>query len=353
MLSRMSKLGIGMPLGSALSAMPKVLKPFRSGSTPFLPKGVAGTAADPRKRFLRSAQVGNVGGFNQATQGIKLQKFNPASMMGTKLSFATSEYSGPLSTGRFMARHPLAMSGAPMMAPPRGLTEAVKSAGPPPQDNGPNPGEEGRAYIPEKRASLSWAVRNAIEAVGEWEKGAAVPTTPAGRLANSQQKGQPKVTAPPGPSIAQIAKPVGFGQPLAGATKSAGLSKVALLEELVRVGLRDVPGTPRLIMRSRSPKEREVLGRLARKKYNLSVTHPLMRTAEKGISKLPGERPKSIARAGAKMLARDPLGQLAANLVPIPGASAGYEGLKAGLSKAINVVDPAASRVTRLARATA
>lgn len=51
------------------------------------------------------------------------------------------------------------------------------------------------------------------------EKLGGVPTTPAGRLANSKRIGAPRVTPPPGPSIAQISKPVGYGKPVAGAAK--------------------------------------------------------------------------------------------------------------------------------------
>lgn len=49
-----------------------------------------------------------------------------------------------------------------------------------------------------------------------------IPTTPTGRLSKAMSVGAPKVTAPPGPSIQQIAKPHGFGKPLPGATKTVG-----------------------------------------------------------------------------------------------------------------------------------
>lgn len=45
-------------------------------------------------------------------------------------------------------------------------------------------------------------------------------TTPLGRLTASKRVGLPKVSAPPGPSIAQVAKPVGFGKPMPGALKN-------------------------------------------------------------------------------------------------------------------------------------
>jgi hypothetical protein len=51
-------------------------------------------------------------------------------------------------------------------------------------------------------------------------KQAAVPLTPRGRLANTTQKGHPKLTGFSGPSEASISKPVGYGEALPGATKS-------------------------------------------------------------------------------------------------------------------------------------
>lgn len=51
---------------------------------------------------------------------------------------------------------------------------------------------------------------------------AASATTPAGRLSSSRGVGAPKVTAAPGPSIAEVAKPkgAGFGSGIAGALKN-------------------------------------------------------------------------------------------------------------------------------------
>jgi len=55
---------------------------------------------------------------------------------------------------------------------------------------------------------------------GVLQKAASMATTPQGRMTASLRVGLPKTTAPSGPSIAQVAKPVGFGRPLAGATKT-------------------------------------------------------------------------------------------------------------------------------------
>lgn len=48
----------------------------------------------------------------------------------------------------------------------------------------------------------------------------AAPVTPQGRLSAAMRVGTPRLSAPPGPSIAQVAKPVGYGRPLAGAKKT-------------------------------------------------------------------------------------------------------------------------------------
>jgi hypothetical protein len=60
--------------------------------------------------------------------------------------------------------------------------------------------------------------RNRIYAEETAKMGAA-GLTPLGRLNSAKAIGAPKTTAAPGPSIAQIAKPKGFGMPLSGAKK--------------------------------------------------------------------------------------------------------------------------------------
>jgi len=44
--------------------------------------------------------------------------------------------------------------------------------------------------------------------------------SPAGQLAKAQKVGKLKTTAPPGPSIAQVTKPIGFGRVMPGAAKN-------------------------------------------------------------------------------------------------------------------------------------
>lgn len=89
-----------------------------------------------------------------------------------KMAFQVSQYSGPLSYGAFKQESKLPPFHAPSLAAPV-----------------------------EKKAA---------------------PTTPAGLLSMSRGVGYPKITTPGG-SIAEIAKPKGFGKPLAGATNPNSL----------------------------------------------------------------------------------------------------------------------------------
>lgn len=68
------------------------------------------------------------------------------------------------------------------------------------------------------RAQQVSDARNRIYAE-ETAKQAAAGITPAGRLNSTKAIGAPKLTSAPGPSIAQIAKPKGFGTPMSGAKK--------------------------------------------------------------------------------------------------------------------------------------
>lgn len=172
---------------------------------PPLPKPEGPT---PQQRLKQSQDVGSVDSFNQKTQGMKMQEYKPMSMMkqnAIKLGFQKSQYSGPLSMGRFSYRNPLGMPSNP---------QGMKVAGPPP------PGEEEEMNgFKKKEGSLSRAARNAIEAMGEWEVKQGAPTTPQGSPNTGMQVGAAKAVAPAGPSIAQLSKPVGYGKPLPGAAK--------------------------------------------------------------------------------------------------------------------------------------
>lgn len=61
--------------------------------------------------------------------------------------------------------------------------------------------------------------RNYQRTQREKEAAAATGLTPQSRLNSSKAIGAPKLSTPPGPSIAQIAKPTGYGRPISGAAK--------------------------------------------------------------------------------------------------------------------------------------
>lgn len=119
--------------------------------------------------------------------------------------------------------------------------------------------------------------------------------------------------------------------------------KTALLERLVRLGATDVPGTPRLLMKKRSPQELASLQQGVENWWGKKVSNPIMGVANKGLSKLPEGKLKNVATTGAKMVAQDPVGAIAANAVPVPGASLAYFGAKRGLEKAIDRIAPLAT----------
>jgi hypothetical protein len=119
--------------------------------------------------------------------------------------------------------------------------------------------------------------------------------------------------------------------------------KTALIERLVRLGATDVPGTPRLLMKKRSPQELAGLQHGVANWWGKKVTEPIMGVANKGLSRLPEGKLKNVATSGAKLVAQDPVGALAANAVPVPGASLAYFGAKRGLEKAIDRIAPLAT----------
>jgi hypothetical protein len=138
---------------------------------------------DPAKRLAESQKIGV-----PQTQTPKVKPMN------IKIAFAESMYSG--GTGR---GHNNYVSQIPAFtAPP------LKTAGP------PSEGEDKKKKAKTKEAAM----------VDELMKLNAI-SSPQGQLGKTQRIGAPRVTAPPGPSIHQIAKPVGFGRPAPGSTKGA------------------------------------------------------------------------------------------------------------------------------------
>lgn len=120
--------------------------------------------------------------------------------------------------------------------------------------------------------------------------------------------------------------------------------KLALLERLVRLGATDIPGTPRLLMRHRNPQELKSLQHAFESGWHKRVTDPIMGVAEKGIGLLPSGKVQEGARAGARLIAKDPIGHGLAALTPVPVLPhAGVEVAKKGLEKLIDRFAPLAS----------
>lgn len=250
------------------------------------PYSVQAKGADPQKTLLKNQKVGKPADY-------KPPKLEP---LNIKVGFTRSQYAGSGGGGG------MGSIKAESMIPPF-VMPRVKTGGPPSEEK-------------------------------DKEKKAA---TPAGILASAQKVGKPKTTAPPGPSIAQISKPIGFGRPAPGATKTA-LDKQALLKEVVRLLAKDIPHTPRLMMKARSTAQRAALGSAADTLFQKYISHPLMMGFEKGLKKLPKGKAKELSRKAAKMISDDPVSGLVA-LAPIPGTSAVFPAKK-GIEKLINLLDP-------------
>ncbi len=152
--------------------------------------GVGGAAVGGNRTIapaLLASPTMALAGYGAATAGMKKKAYEEALLEEfeeiTKAGFQVSQYSGPLSYGPFKM-----VSGLPNKPAPSIYA---------------NPTQKQGGELEEKKA------------------GAMTPTglTPASRLASAKRIGMPKVTQAAGPSIAQIAKPTGFGKPLAGAIK--------------------------------------------------------------------------------------------------------------------------------------
>lgn len=134
------------------------------------------------------------------SQNIGVPKFKmPEPKPLNKIGFATSQYSGELGGGPIV--YPSYIP--PFKNPP------VKTAGPPSEDEGK---KKTSAMLDEL------ALLNNFVLSDEMRKRANV-TSPQSQLSKTERVGAPKATPPPGPSIQQVSKPVGFGRPIAAATK--------------------------------------------------------------------------------------------------------------------------------------
>jgi hypothetical protein len=110
------------------------------------------------------------------------------------------------------------------------------------------------------------------------------------------------------------------------------LQKQALLERLVRLGATDVPGTPRLMMRHRSPGELAGL----QHRVKAGIEAPLQRGADRVLAKLPQSK---LLQGASKLLVENPE-MVPLGAVPIPGISAAWLGAKRGAEKLIDRIAP-------------
>lgn len=117
------------------------------------------------------------------------------------------------------------------------------------------------------------------------------------------------------------------------------LTKIALIERLVRLGATDIPKTPRMFMRQRSPAELGQLQGSVTAAMDKTIKKPIMDVAERGISQLP-DRTRPMARTVANAFASDPVGATLSTAVPIPGATALYLGGKKALESGIDKAFP-------------
>ena len=118
------------------------------------------------------------------------------------------------------------------------------------------------------------------------------------------------------------------------------LTKIALLERLVRLGATDIPRTPRLLMQRRDPKALAALQQATARAWDSRVTNPLMRVADRGLRHLPDGKVRSLATSGARMVAEDPVGFTVTHAIPLPGVSPAWIAAKKGLEHAIDKVAP-------------
>jgi len=121
-------------------------------------------------------------------------------------------------------------------------------------------------------------------------------------------------------------------------TKTAQV-KTALIERLVRLGFTDVPGTPRLLMRKRSPQELAAIQHGVERFFN--------RYEQPAIAKMTGVIDKhvkhptanKVLKKGTELVVKNP--ELAlTEFSPVPGTGAMWLGAKRGIERALDKVAP-------------
>lgn len=131
-----------------------------------------------------------------------------------------------------------------------------------------------------------------------------------------------------------------------GRLSSPKMEKKALVERLARLALTDVPGTPRMMMRQRSPEElaqvqQGITGAVGR------IKEPVRTRAHELAGRLASPGRLRGALTGAADLAIDHPEIVPMQALPIPGLTPAYLGLKKGLERAIDRFAPAAGAIKK------
>lgn len=116
------------------------------------------------------------------------------------------------------------------------------------------------------------------------------------------------------------------------------LEKVALIERLIRLGATDIPNTPRMFMKQRSPEELAQL-QASVTGFFKKIEDPLKGKVTDFAQKLPGERlGKVVEWAGHKAIENPEI--LPMQPLPVPGISEAWLLAKKGLEKGIDKAFP-------------
>lgn len=137
-----------------------------------------------------------------------------------------------------------------------------------------------------------------------------------------------------GLSMAGTPYPLDFG----GGIKIGELDKQALLERLIRLGATDIPGTPRLLMKHRSPEELASLQHGVEALFG-KVQDPVKKVVGGFIEKVPSESARKILTKGTNTLIENPE-LIPMQPIPIPGLTVGYLGAKKGAERLIDKFAP-------------
>lgn len=197
--------------GKAVSAIKSRVTPAGAKDSDSIFKHLSQTSATARhergaaKRLdtLAGKELGKVnatragaGAIAGASIGAAVTRDKEAGV-GVGAGMSTSGYSGPLSMGAFKM-----VSGIPSFNSP-------ELASKPAQKEAQQLVDCFHAALKDELQKIAGGMNTATDAMHA-----------AGRLHTTQSVGAPKTTAPAGPSIAQIAKPRGYGTPVSGAKKN-------------------------------------------------------------------------------------------------------------------------------------